>query len=212
MGKRILIALGLSLFYCLSVFGNEKETTYQEGACSLDTMAGIVDENEYGNENASISFLQEVQSIAVGESYAELKERAKASAAQENAQPKLQGNRWGIFLTPSEVDLLARIVMLEAGGESPLGQQAVIEVIFNRMVSPYYGGSLEHVLSASGQFSTWKMRYSAQAAPTPQVLASITSVLQGETNILPFQTLYFSRRPQNRHVQVRIGGHAFCNQ
>ena len=71
MGKRIMIALGLSLFYCLSVFGGEKETTYQEGACSLDTMAGIVDENEYGNENASISFLQEVQSIAVGESYAE---------------------------------------------------------------------------------------------------------------------------------------------
>ena len=56
MGKRIMIALGLSLFYCLSVFGGEKETTYQEGACSLDTMAGIVDENEYGNENASISF------------------------------------------------------------------------------------------------------------------------------------------------------------
>ena len=212
MGKRIMIALGLSLFYCLSVFGGEKETTYQEGACSLDTMADIVAENEYENENSSISFLQEVQSIAVGESYAELKERAKAPAAQENAQPKLQGNRWGIFLTPSEVDLLARIVMLEAGGESPLGQQAVIEVIFNRMVSPYYGGSLEHVLSARGQFSTWKMRYSAQAAPSPQVLASITSVLQGETNILPFQTLYFSRRPQNRRVQVRIGGHAFCNQ
>lgn len=212
MGKRIMIALGLSLFYCLSVFGGEKETTYQEGACSLDTMAGIVAENEYGNENSSITFLQEVQSIAVGESYAELKERAEASAAQENAQPKLQGNRWGIFLTPSEVDLLARIVMLEAGGESSLGQQAVIEVIFNRMVSPYYGGSLEHVLSSRGQFSTWKMRYSAQAAPSPQVLASITSVLQGETNILPFQTLYFSRRPQNRRVQVRIGGHAFCNQ
>lgn len=212
MGKRIMIALGLSLFYCLSVFGGEKETAYQEGACSLDTMAGIVAENEYGNENSSITFLQEVQSIAVGESYAELKERAEASAAQENAQPKLQGNRWGIFLTPSEVDLLARIVMLEAGGESSLGQQAVIEVIFNRMVSPYYGGSLEHVLSSRGQFSTWKMRYSAQAAPSPQVLASITSVLQGETNILPFQTLYFSRRPQNRRVQVRIGGHAFCNQ
>lgn len=212
MGKRIMIALGLSLFYCLSVFGGEKEKTYQEGACSLDTMADIVAENEYENENSSITFLQEVQSIAVGESYAELKERAKASAAQENAQPKLQGNRWGIFLTPSEVDLLARIVMLEAGGESPLGQQAVIEVIFNRMVSPYYGGSLEHVLSARGQFSTWRMRYSAQAAPSPQVLASISSVLQGETNILPFQTLYFSRRPQNRRVQVRIGGHAFCNQ
>lgn len=121
-------------------------------------------------------------------------------------------NRWGIALTPSEIDLLARIVMLEAGGEGVLGQQAVTEVIFNRMVSSCYGGSLEYVLGAKGQFSTWKNRFSSRAVPSQQVLISVLSVLNGETNILPANTLYFSRKAQNRRIQAKIGRHIFCNQ
>lgn len=242
MKKQIVTAIAISLFFCLTVFGGENEAAFQAGVNAFDKIAWMIaedknknegkseGENQYENQNENeneknspAALLQDIQSVTLGESYAGLKEEAKRLAEEEKEQPelpveeekkqpKLPGNRWGIFLTPSEIDLLARIVMLEAGGESALGQQAVVEVIFNRMVSPYYGGSLEQVLSARGQFATWKMRYSAQAAPTPQVMTSINAVLQGETNILPLQTLYFSRKPQNRRVQIRIGGHAFCNQ
>lgn len=221
MKKQIGAAIVISLFFSLTVFGEEKESVFQTGVQSFDKIAWMVVEEENKAEhedesedekNSSAALMQEIQTITLGESYAGLKEEAKTLAEEEKEQPKLPGNRWGISLTPYEIDLLARIVMLEAGGESPLGQQAVIEVIFNRMVSSCYGGNLEHVLSARGQFTTWKMRYSAQAAPTPQIMASINAVLQGETNILPFHTLYFSRKPQNRRMQVRIGGHAFCNQ
>lgn len=155
---------------------------------------------------------------AIAETEIECMESAECLDFQEepavSAEPEAQPikNRWGIALTPSEIDLLARIVMLEAGGEGILGQQAVTEVIFNRMVSSCYGGSLEHVLGAKGQFSTWKNRYSSRAVPTQQVLISVLSVLNGETNILPANTLYFSRKAQNRRIQTKIGRHIFCNQ
>lgn len=235
MVKRLCAAIILSLLYCLPIFGEENlekniqrnseetslfdmpknssnnEQLLDAAAHALDHMALIITPKE-GNEPTSITFPQEIQSVSMGQSYNEFKETAKRLAEEAVLQPSQPENRWGISLTPAEVDLLTRIVMLEAGGESPLGQQAVTEVILNRMVSPYYGGSLEHVLSTKGQFTTWKMRYSAQAAPTPQVIASVNAVLRGETNILPFQTLYFSRKPQNRRIQISIGRHTFCNQ
>ena len=47
---------------------------------------------------------------------------------------KAPSNRWGISLSSDERDLLAKIVWLEARGEGQIGQEAVIEIIFNRMV------------------------------------------------------------------------------
>lgn len=217
MGKRLCMAILLSFVYCLPVFGEEnRENTENKqllyaGTHALEDMALMITLDEE-NGASSITFTQEIQSVSAGQSYDELKETAKHLAEESALQPQQPGNRWGISLTPTEVDLLSRIVMLEAGGESPLGQQAVTEVILNRMISPYYGGSLEYVLSTKGQFTTWAKRYSAQATPTPQVIASVNAVLQGETHILPFETLYFSRKPQNRRIQIRIGRHTFCNQ
>lgn len=188
--KSMLLAMVLSLFVYLSVFGEEDKIVSVE----MNTL-----EESFGVD-------------AAGHHYVALKEAVKALAEEEALKSRQPKNRWGVSLSPAEFDLLARIVMLEAGGESPVGQQAVTEVILNRMVSPYYGGSLEYVLSARGQFSTWKMRYSSKAAHTPQVIASVNAVLEGQTNILPFHTLYFSRRAQNSRVQIRIGRHVFCNQ
>lgn len=119
-------------------------------------------------------------------------------------------NRWNITLSADQIDLLERITMLEAGGESVLGQQAVVEVILNRMVNPQFCGTLEDVLSARGQFSSWKNRNIA--VPTNEVKESVRAVLDGETHILPFSTVYFSRGAQNSRVQARIGGHVFCNE
>lgn len=214
MRKQIGIAVLLSILCCLPVFGEEKAGQNADTSVVINTLSEIasaVEEwTDKGNRSQELS--AELQAMDIGQAYAVVEEEARTQAKEANSQPRKAGNRWGISLSSAEFDLLTRIVMLEAGGESPLGQQAVTEVIFNRMVSPYYGGSLEHVLAAKGQFSTWKSRYSAQAQPTPQVIASAAAVLQGETNILPFETLYFSRKAQNRRVQVRIGGHVFCNQ
>lgn len=200
MKKQFCAAILLSLTFSLPVFG-EDSMTVQKNAPN-ETSIIYQEPLPLDSEDSMIAARQHYMA----------QKGAMTVLARREALPDQPKNRWGISLTPAEFDLLARIVMLEAGGESPLGQQAVAEVVLNRMISPYYGGSLEYVLSARGQFSTWKMRYSSQAAPSPQVIASVNAVLEGETNILPFQTLYFSRKAQNRRVQARIGRHVFCNQ
>lgn len=121
-------------------------------------------------------------------------------------------NRWKIKLTPEEFDILARITMLEAGGEASLGQQAVVEVILNRIIDPSFPNTLIEVLSEKGQFTPWKRINSNSAIPTPQVILSVQQVLNGETNILPYNTVYFSRKAQNKRIQTKIGGHVFCNK
>lgn len=62
-----------------------------------------------------------------------------AQIVQETqAAPAAPENRWHITLSPDETELLARIVWLESQGEPVKGQQAVVEVVFNRMRSDVY--------------------------------------------------------------------------
>lgn len=119
-------------------------------------------------------------------------------------------NRWGISLTEEEIDLLAKIVWLEACGESQLGQEAVVEVVFNRMASTKYPNNLYDVLSQKNptQFCSWKNR--SIANPTDMEYQSIYEVLNGNTNILRNDTLYFSTVALTNNLDKRIGGHSFC--
>ena len=125
--------------------------------------------------------------------------------------PEGVDNRWGIELTDEEYELVARIGMLECGGESDLGQQAVFEVIFNRVFHNNYPNTIVEVLSQKGQFSTWKNRNIKQATPTEKIYRNLDLVLAGKTEILPYETVYFSMGAQNKRVQERIGCHVFCN-
>jgi N-acetylmuramoyl-L-alanine amidase len=119
-------------------------------------------------------------------------------------------NRWGITLTEEEIDLLARIVWLESCGESVEGQEAVVEVVLNRMASDIYPDTLYEVLSQENpvQFCSWAGRNTAE--PTEKEYGSIYEVLNGNTNILRSDTLYFSTKPLTSGIDVTIGGHSFC--
>ena len=52
-------------------------------------------------------------------------------------------------------ELLARTLMAEAGGEGPLGQQAVAAVIANRVKSPQYPNDWRETILQPRQFSAW---------------------------------------------------------
>ena len=113
-------------------------------------------------------------------------------------------------MTQEEIDLLARIVWLEAQGEPVEGQQAVVEVVFNRMASELYPDTLYEVLSQNNpvQFCSWKNR--DRAVPTEKEHQSIEDVLTGKTAILRNDTMYFSTFPLTENVECKIGGHYFC--
>lgn len=54
-----------------------------------------------------------------------------------------------------ERELLAKTIQAEAGNQDFTGKLAVGEVISNRVASGRWGGSLESVIMADGQFSAW---------------------------------------------------------
>lgn len=122
------------------------------------------------------------------------------------------GNRWGVNLTAEEINLIARIGELECGGEGDIGQQAVFEVILNRVADPAWPNTVYGVLSQKGQFSTWKNVNSRRATPSVRIINNLNIVLGGGSNVLPMNTVYFSRGPQNKRIQAHIGGHYFCNR
>lgn len=137
-------------------------------------------------------------------------ERKRVTTVTSGYEENAVTNRWGIELTEEEIDLLAKIVWVEARGESEEGQKAVVEVIFNRMASDLFPDTLYDVLSQKKpvQFSSWKLR--DKAKPTEKEYNSIYEVLNGNTNILRDDTLYFATKKLKSKLDVKIGDHYFC--
>lgn len=168
--------------------------------------------------NSAISFTTETENVATFEKnelklvtlYNENDETVEVETTFEETEEETYENRWGIQLTEEEIDLLAKILWVEARGESEAGQEAVVEVIFNRMVSEDFPDTLYDVLSQKNptQFASWKLRDTAE--PTEKEYTSIYEVLSGKTSIVKNDTLYFATKKLTRNVDLKIGGHYFC--
>ena len=116
--------------------------------------------------NDSESNLEEETDGSV-ETNTEVSESGQVEEVSGTSQAPAYNNRWNISLTDEEIDLLAKIVWLEANGEPVEGQEAVVEVVLNRMASDLYPDTLYDVLSQNNpvQFVSWKRR--DKAHPTP---------------------------------------------
>ena len=121
-----------------------------------------------------------------------------------DAIPIMPMNKWNIYLTIEEIEVLSRIVQLEAGGEIRESKYATIETILNRIVSERYPNTLLEVVSQKGQFSTWKNVMTARATPSIDTYQSVVMVLTGQTNILPFDNLKFNNQPIGNNP-IKIG-------
>ena len=113
----------------------------------------------------------------------------------------------GIELTWEEQQLLAKVIWAEARGESDEGQQAIAEIVFNRMLSENHPDSLHDVIYAEGQFRT--VPFLEDATPWQAQYEAIENALRGP-NILPTDVIYFATYPTNNNIWGKIGGHIFC--
>ncbi len=117
-----------------------------------------------------------------------------------------------ISMTEAERDELAAIIYLEARGEPAEGQQAVAEVVLNRVIHQDFPDSVGEVLhqgegTAVPQFSTIGLLTTAE--PTREQYDAIDAALYGPS-ILPDDVVFFSRAGENDRVWGTIGGHVFC--
>lgn len=122
-------------------------------------------------------------------------------------KPDVEPRYPDVELTWEEQQLLAKLIWLEARGESREGQQAVAEVVLNRLVSGKYGDSLKQVIYGEGQFRTTPFLDDAEAWQAQY--DAIDNALSGPY-ILPMDVMYFATYPENDRVWGQIGGHIFC--
>ena len=120
----------------------------------------------------------------------------------------VQGRYGDSYLSADEIEVLARLVYLEARGESFEGQQAVAEVVLNRVLSPSFPGNVYDVVYQSGQFTP--AGEIAYTTCTQTQYDAVAAALTGP-NILPQQVLYFACGQNGRsNVWGWIGNHCFC--
>lgn len=111
-----------------------------------------------------------------------------------------------IHLNSKEIKLLAKLVWVEARGESFEGMQAVAEVVLNRMASPSFPNSLNQIVYGKEQFITDQYD---EADPCQQQYDAIEQAIYGP-NVLPEEVVYYARHALTDHIWGRIGGHVFC--
>lgn len=198
------VAAGVSRVLSMYSFTTESD---EEAGVTKNVNYRVAAQEEIEMQEAAGEAKLEAPGVEEPENKMELGEKIRK--LEDTPQAAYQ-NRWNLTLTEEEINLLAKIVWLEASGESVFGQEAVVEVIFNRMASEEFPNTLYDVLSQRDpvQFCSWKNREIAK--PTEKEYQSIYQVLYGNTHILRNDTLYFSTEPLTSSLDVEIGGHSFC--
>ena len=115
--------------------------------------------------------------------------------------------RYGIELTWEQMKLMAKVVWVESRGECKEGQQAVAEVILNRLTSDKFPDNLHDVIYGEGQFRSAK--FLDKAEPYQLQYEAIENALYGPY-VLPQDVYYFATTPMTSKKWGRIGGHIFC--
>lgn len=119
------------------------------------------------------------------------------------------GKYSSITISDEEMELLAKIVYLEARGESFEGQQAVVEVVFNRVLDKRFPNTVEDVLmdrKYAVQFVT--SLYLDKAFPTETQYEAIKAAM--ESDGIVEDAIYFSTSQLTDNVVMQIGAHYFC--
>lgn len=112
------------------------------------------------------------------------------------------------YITENERETLARLVYLEARGQSYLGQKAVVEVVLNRVLSDEFPNTIDDVIYQKNQFSPAK--YIETTTPTQIQYDVVDEVLSEIYPVLNTNVLFFSTKQYNDLLYEQIGNHYFC--
>ncbi len=113
----------------------------------------------------------------------------------------------GMELTQEDQDLMAKLIYMEAASEPFEGQQAIAEVIFNRLKAGTFQSSIQNVIFAEGQFRSADRLYAAK--PTHTQYEAIERAFRGPY-VLTEDVVFFAAYPVTDNVWGTIGAHTFC--
>ena len=114
----------------------------------------------------------------------------------------------GLELTAEEKRLLANLICMEAGGEPFEGQQAVAEVVLNRLASGRFQSTIHNIVHAPEQFAAVPYLYMAE--PDYTQYKAIEQAQYGPY-VLPEDVVFYAKFKVNDKVWGKIGNHYFCH-
>lgn len=114
-----------------------------------------------------------------------------------------------LSLSDADVEMLAKLVCAEADGEPFEGQQAVAEVILNRVAASNFPSTVTGVIKAPDQFRAASQLY--RAKPTHVQYEAVRRAWKGPY-VLDKDVVFFSTGAVNKNVWGTIGNHTFCHQ
>lgn len=118
------------------------------------------------------------------------------------------------YISAEDIDIIAAAVYQEANNQSFEGQQAVAEVIFNRMLNEAFPNTAYEVLyqryNGSWQFSTAPLL--ASTTPNQTNYDAVFAALYGPQVLDSTDVVFFSTFPLNNRIADHIGAHYFCRE
>ena len=126
---------------------------------------------------------------------------------EPSARPYVEPRYDGLTLTDAETKLLAKLIYVEARGECEDGQQAIAEVVLNRLTSDLFSGSITAMINDESQFVPNKLI--KEAKPGQAQYEAIDRALYGPY-VLPKDVLFYGRVRTTDSEWGSIGGHIFC--
>ena len=114
-----------------------------------------------------------------------------------------------LSLSDQDVELIAKLVYAEADGEPFEGQQAVAEVILNRVAASNFPSTVSGVIHAPDQFRAASQLY--RAKPTHVQYEAVRRAWKGPY-VLDKDVVFFSTGAVNGDIWGTIGNHTFCRQ
>ena len=112
-----------------------------------------------------------------------------------------------LVLTDADKLLIAQLICMEAASEPFEGQQAVAEVVLNRLASGRFQSSVHNVIHAPGQFASVSRLHKAE--PDYTQYKAIEQAQYGPY-VLDEDVVFFGKFKMNDNFWGQIGSHYFC--
>lgn len=127
----------------------------------------------------------------------------------QDPTPAVECRYPGLVLSEQDTELLVKLLWAEAQGEPFDGQQAIAEVVLNRVAAGNFPNNIHDVLYAPDQFKAISQIYAAK--PTHIQYEAVRRALNGPY-VVPKDVVFFASYAENKNVWGTIGSHTFCHQ
>ena len=129
-----------------------------------------------------------------------------AKSTWNEAQKAIAGYQKLAQYSDEDIRILTTTVFHEAGHTTEQLRQYVAQVVLNRVRSESFPDTVSEVVFQDGQFSTASILGSV--VPNETNYEAVDAAF--ETEVVPYEVLYFSRGAENDRVWGQIGAHVFC--